>query len=259
MGALGGAVRGYGPPAALLAALIGLWELGVRLFDVPDYLLPAPHQVADALSAERGMLLEATRVTVVEMTAGFAIAVAAALALACLLHASSVLRRAVYPLLIGSQTVPVVVFAPILVIAFGYDIRPKLVVVALVCFFPVAVNTLDGLRSVDRDLIRLMRSLDATRWGIFRRVEFPAALPSVFSGARVAATFAAIGAVFGEWAGSTDGLGYVMLQATPQLRTSLVFAAVVLLTLASVALFLLVSGLERLCVPWGGRGDRKDG
>jgi putative hydroxymethylpyrimidine transport system permease protein len=212
--------------------------------------LPAPDRVAATLWTDRRMLASATWVTTREMLIGYLIAVAAAVAIAVVLHAFVVVRRAAYPLLIGSQTVPIVVVAPILAIALGYGMAPKLVIVALVCFFPVVVNTVDGLRGVDPELLRLMRTLDATRWGTFRRVEFPAALPSLFSGARVAATFAAIGAVFGEWAGSTNGLGYVMTQATPQLETALVFAAIAILTVVSVALFAAVYGVQRLCAPW---------
>ena len=151
------------------------------------------------------------------------------------------LRRAVYPLLIGSRTIPIVVLAPILVILFGYGLLPKLVIVALICFFPIVVNGLDGLRQVDDDFLRMMRTLDANRWAIFRRVEFPGALPAIFSGMRIAATFAAIGAIFGEWSGASAGLGYVILQATPNLQTSRIFAAIVILTLIAMALFALVS------------------
>jgi putative hydroxymethylpyrimidine transport system permease protein len=240
----------YGPAALVLLALAGAWELATRVGGIPNYLLPSLDQVFTALWQDRSVLGAATRVTVTEMLLGFLIAAAAALLLATLLHMSATLRRAVYPLLIGSQTIPVVVLAPILAIAFGYNIAPKLAIVGLVCFFPLVVNTLDGLRSVDPQLIKLMRTLDSSRWGTFCRVEFPSALPSVFSGARIAATFAAIGAVFGEWSGSTKGLGYVMLQATPQLQTSLVFAAIFVLTAMSVAIFLLVSVAERLLAPW---------
>jgi putative hydroxymethylpyrimidine transport system permease protein len=159
-----------------------------------------------------------------------------------------------YPLLIGSQTIPIVVLAPILVILLGYGILPKLVIVALICFFPIVVNGLDGLRAVDDDFIHMMRTLDATRWGIFRRIEFPAALPAIFSGMRIAATFASIGAVFGEWSGASAGLGFVMLAATPNLQTARIFAAILILTIIALALFALVSLLERLLVPWAPRG-----
>jgi putative hydroxymethylpyrimidine transport system permease protein len=150
--------------------------------------------------------------------------------------------------------VPVVVLAPILVILLGYNIKPKLVIVALICFFPIVVNGVDGLRSVDPELIRMMKTLDASRLSTFRRVEFPSALPSFFSGIRIAATFAAIGAVFGEWSGSTSGLGYIMQAATPSLATARILSAIVLLTAISLALFILVYVVERLTIPWA-RGE----
>ena len=131
-----------------------------------------------------------------------------------------------------------------------------MLLVALVCFFPVVVNTLDGFASTDPQLLRMMRTLDGTRWASFRKIEFPASLTSMFSGLRIAATYASIGAVFGEYGGSQNGLGYVMIQATPQLQTALVFAAILLLSLMSMALFLLVSGTERLIAPWAHEGNR---
>ncbi|GAA3048065.1 ABC transporter permease [Actinokineospora globicatena] len=224
--------------------MVALWELVVALADIPAYLFPAPSAIVRAAVDDRALLADASLVTATEVVLGLLIAVAVALVIAVALHFSPLLSKTVFPLLIASQTVPVVVLAPILAIAFGYGIVPKLVIVALICFFPVVVNALDGLRSVDPDLPRLMRTLDASRWAIFTRVEFPWALPRLFSGVRVAATYAPIGAVFGEWSGSTDGLGFVMLQATPQLRTALVFAAIVVLTVQSVALFLIVRVLE---------------
>jgi putative hydroxymethylpyrimidine transport system permease protein len=187
------------------------------------------------------------------MLLGFALAVAAGLLLAVALHLSGTLRRALYPLLISSQTIPVVVLAPVLVILLGFDLAPKLAIVALVCFFPIVVNTVDGLRSVDPELVRMMRTLDGSRWAILKRVELPWALPLAFSGMRVAATYAAIGAVFGEWAGSSAGLGYLMLQATPNLDTPRIFAAIVILTALSLGLFLLIRLVERRVVGWAVR------
>jgi putative hydroxymethylpyrimidine transport system permease protein len=245
----------YGPPALLVLGGVGLWELIVRLARVPGYLLPAPSQIAADLKADWPVLEPALLVTLREVLLGFAIAVVAGVGLAVLLHLSPVARRAVYPLLIGSQTVPIIVLGPILVILLGYGIAPKLVIVALICFFPIVVNGIDGLRSVDGELITMMRTLDASRRAILRRVEFPAALPAIFSGMRIAATFASIGAVFGEWSGSNQGLGYVMLEATPNLLTARIFAAIVLLTAIALLLFAAVSLLERLLVPWAPRGE----
>jgi putative hydroxymethylpyrimidine transport system permease protein len=239
-----------------LLALIAMWEAIIRVFDVPKYLFPAPSQVALALRDDWSTyLLPAMWVTMNEIVQGFVIAAVAGVALAIVLHIFGPLRRAVYPLLIASQTIPIVVLAPILVIVLGFGLAPKLVIVALICFFPIVVNGLDGLRSVDEEFIRMMRTLDAGRWAIFKRIEFPAALPSIFSGLRVAATFAAIGAVFGELSGASAGLGYVIQQATPNLQTARIFAAIVILSLIAFALFALVSLLERIFVPWAPRGN----
>lgn len=252
-GRLRAAARSYGGAILLTLALIVAWEVIVRAAHVPEYLLPAPTQVLADLKTDWVILGPAMWVTLKEVLLGFVIAAAAGIGLAVVLHLYTPLRRAMYPILIGSQTIPVVVLAPILVILLGYGILPKLVIVALICFFPIVVNGLDGLRSVDDDFILMMRTLDASRWAIFRRVEFPAALPSIFSGMRIAATFASIGAVFGEWSGSNAGLGYVMLEATPNLLTSRIFAAILILTVISLVLFGLVSLLERLAVPWAPR------
>jgi putative hydroxymethylpyrimidine transport system permease protein len=245
--------RAYAGAVALSVGLLAAWEIIVRAARVPQYLLPAPTEVLADLKTDWVILGPAMWVTLREVLIGFVIATVAGIGLAVILHMFGPLRRAMYPILIGSQTVPVVVLAPILVILLGYGILPKLVIVALICFFPIVVNGLDGLRTVDDDFIRMMRTLDATRWGIFRRVEFPAALPSIFSGMRIAATFASIGAVFGEWSGSNAGLGYVMLEATPNLLTSRIFAAIFILTVISLVLFGLVSLLERIAVPWAPR------
>lgn len=252
-----GAIAQYWPTGALLVALVLLWQLAIRVFDVPNYVVPAPSEIFTALKSDWSTTLgSAVWTTLIEVLIGFGISVVAGIAIATILHWSPLTRRVVYPLLIGSQTIPIVVIAPVLAIIFGYTLLPKVLLVALVCFFPVVVNTLDGFASTDPQLLRMMRTLDGTRWAAFRKIEFPAALTSMFSGLRIAATYASIGAVFGEYGGSQNGLGYVMIQATPQLQTALVFAAILLLSLMSMALFLLVSGTERLIAPWAHEGSR---
>lgn len=247
--------KAYGLALLFTLVMLGIWEFYVWAFHVPKYLLPSPSGIVIALKNDwSSILAPAMWVSLREVLLGFLIAAVAGVGLAIVLHMFGPLRRAVYPLLIGSQTIPIVVLAPILVIILGYGIMPKLVIVALICFFPIVVNGLDGLRLVDDDFIHMMRTLDASRWSIFRKVEFPGALPSIFSGMRIAATFAAIGAVFGEWSGASAGLGYVMLQATPNLQTARIFAAILILTLIAMALFGLVSLLERLLCPWAPRG-----
>lgn len=243
------------PTLAVIALLAVWWEAASHWFGVPDYILPSLDSIFSTMADEwSGTLASATWVTTEEVLLGFALAIAVAAGLAVILHSSRILRNACYPLLIGSQAVPIVVIAPVLTIIFGFTITPKLVVVALVCFFPVVVNAVDGLAAVDPELLRVMRTLDGGRWAAFRRVEAPAALPSLFTGLRVAATYAPIGAVFGEFAGSQNGLGYLMLQATPQLETPLVFAAIFILTAEAIVLFVAVTMLERLCCPWAREG-----
>jgi putative hydroxymethylpyrimidine transport system permease protein len=251
-------VRKYAPSATIVVLAIVLWEGLCRLLAVPSYLWPEPSVIVRDLYNDGGLLGSATWVTLREVVYGFGIAILAGLAIGTALHLSAALRRAIYPILIASQSVPTVVLAPVLVLVMGFDIWPKLAIIALFTFFPIVVNTVDGLASVDRDYIRMMLTLDASRWSIFRRVEFPAALPLIFSGARIGATYAAIGAVFGEWAGSNGGLGYEMLQAQGQLETPRVFAAVLLVTSIAVVLFVLVSVVERLTIPWARTGTLAD-
>jgi len=161
-----------------------------------------------------------------------------------------VIERTVYPLLIASQTIPMVVLAPLFLIWFGYGLLPKVLITALVAYFPLAVNTVDGLRSGDRETLSMLRSMGAGRWQRFWLAKVPAALPSVFSGARIAVAFCVIGAVFGELVGAKEGLGYLMERAASQFETARVFAAIFILAFLGVGLFAAVALLERLLLPW---------
>jgi putative hydroxymethylpyrimidine transport system permease protein len=253
----GARVRGVLAPFAVVVLAVATWELAARweliadALSIEPFLIPAPSDIAEALWNDRELLAEDGWVTLREILLGFGLAVVAGLAFATVLHLSDTLRRAFYPLLVASQTVPIIVIAPILVVWFGFGITPKLVIIALICFFPITVNALDGLRSVDPDLIKLMRTLDASRLRIFTRGEAPSALPYAFSGAKVAVAVAVIGAVFGEWSGADSGLGHLMLQASAQLETARLFAAVVVLSAFAIALFGLLSLLERRIAWWG--------
>jgi putative hydroxymethylpyrimidine transport system permease protein len=243
-------------PALLLAMLIGAWQLAASsgaiasALNLEDFLVPSPAEIASALWENRSLLLDNSWVTLREILLGFACAVVAGLAIAVVLYLSTTLRLASYPLLIASQTIPIIAIAPILVVWFGFGIWSKLPIIALVCFFPITITTLDGLRSVDPETVKLMRSLDAGRWQILRRVAAPSALPYAFSGARIAAVFAPIGAVFGEWVGSDAGLGHLILQDNAQLETARVFASFVLLSAIALGLFGLVAVAERRIVTW---------
>ena len=249
--------RAWLPPLAIFCALLGIWELAARLDVIADalriepFLVPAPSDIAQSLWNDRSLLADNGWVTLQEVLAGFALSVAAGVGFAVLLHLSSTLRRAVYPLLVASQTVPIVVVAPILVVWLGFGIGPKLAIIALICFFPITVNTLDGLGAVDPDMVKMMRTLDATRWQTLSRVEAPTALPYFFSGAKIAVAVAVIGAVFGEWAGSSSGLGHLIQGASAQLQTARTFAAVAVLSALAIALFASLSALERRVAWWG--------
>jgi putative hydroxymethylpyrimidine transport system permease protein len=244
-------------PILLLAAAVGGWEALAKLGGIENYLLPAPSEVATALVEDWDLLGHDTWVTGQEVVLGFAIALAAGVLIAIALHLSPVLRRAVYPLVIASQAIPIIVIAPILVIWFGFGIAPKLIVIALICFFPIVVNTVDGLRSVEDDQVKMLRTLDGSRLQVFRYLELPTSLPYLFSGAKIAVAVAVIGAVFGELVGSDAGLGHAIQVGTAQLLTARVFAAVLILSVMAIALFGLVAALERWALPWAKLSERR--
>jgi putative hydroxymethylpyrimidine transport system permease protein len=233
----------------VLVALAG-WEALVRLGGVDELILPAPTQVLEALWDDRALLADDLAVTTWEVLLGLAAAVAAGAALGVAMHVSEPARRALRPLVIGSQAVPVPVIAPLVVLVLGFGLAPKVLLVGLVCFFPVAINLYDGLRDTDPDARKLLRSLDASRWQTLRMLEGPSALPAAFTGIKVAAAVAVIGAVFAEWSGSDSGLGHALLIANGQLETARAFAATLLLFLLAVALYGAVALLERRVVDW---------
>jgi ABC-type nitrate/sulfonate/bicarbonate transport system permease component len=247
-------MRRYAITALLLVGFVGLWQLVASLPGVDDLTLASPAETWHARRHDHSLLLDNALVTLEEVALGLAISVVAGVFFAVAMHLFRPLREAAYPLLVASQAIPIVVLAPIFVLAFDYGIGPKLAIVALISFFPITVNVLDGLRSVEPDLLKLMRSLGASRLGSLRRVELPWALPYFFSGLRIAASVSVIGAVFGEWAGADEGLGRLVLLGNNQLQTPRVYAGIVILTLMAVALFALATLAERVVCPW----NRKD-
>lgn len=236
--------------AVLVLALVGVWEGYAQFSGVDEIVLPAPSAIVIALHDDRALLWSNFTVTATEMGLGILLALVVGLACAVAIHFSSVLRRAVYPLLVSSQTIPIVLVAPLLIAWWGFGIGPKLAIVALVCFFPIVVPTLDALERVDADLRKLMRTFGASRWQTFRMVEAPAALPGLLTGAKLSVAVAAIGATFAELAGSESGLGNLMMKAIPQFETPRAFAAVLILSIFAVALFGLLALAERRLVPW---------
>ncbi|HEU5230380.1 MAG TPA: ABC transporter permease [Ktedonobacteraceae bacterium] len=243
-------LAGYGPAFMLTALLLLFWELYVRSGQISQRVLPTPTAVVQALVDNWDVIYGHTVQTLLETVIGLAIAIVLGLLLAALLDVSLWTRRAIYPLLVTSQTIPIIALAPLLVLWFGFDLTPKVIVVALYCFFPIAVACADGLLGSDPDLLKLMRSMRASRWQIFWLVRLPGAMPAFFSGLRIAATYSVTGAIFGEYVGAYQGLGIYMQTAAHSFAVVLVFAAIVVTALLSLALFALVSIVERIALPW---------
>lgn len=243
-------------PTLLLAALIGAWQLAASTGALADFLglesflVPSPAEIAESLWQNRSLLAENAWVTLQEIVLGLLCALAVGVGFAVAMHFSRIVRDAAYPLVIASQTIPIVVIAPILLVWLGFGIGPKIVVVALICFFPLTINVLDGLRSTDPQAVKLMRSLDASRWQIFRRVEAPNALTGFFTGAKIAVVLAPIGAIFGEWVGAGSGLGHLILEDNGKLEVAREFAAVAVLSWMALILMGLVALAERRVVTW---------
>jgi putative hydroxymethylpyrimidine transport system permease protein len=249
-------VRRWVLPALLLAALIGAWQLAASTGALADvlglesFLVPSPAEIGDSLWHNRSLLAENAWVTLREILFGLGCALVAGVGFAVLMHFSATVRDASYPLIVASQTIPVVVIAPILLVWLGFGIGPKIVVVALICFFPITVNVLAGLGSATPEAIKMMRSLNASRWQVFRRVEAPNALPGFFTGAKIAVVVAPIGAVFGEWVGGSSGLGHLILTDNAQLEVAREFAAVAVLSAMALVLIGLLALAERRVVTW---------
>lgn len=238
------------PPIGLLVVLLVLWEGYVRLAGLPPAILPAPSRIVAASLRSAGLLGWHAVWTLGETVAGFALAVAVAALCAVAIDFFVVVRRALLPLLVVSQTVPLVALAPLLVLWFGYGALPKVLVVALVCFFPLVIATVHGLAATDPELVKLYRTFGASRARIFRLVRLPTALPACFSGARIAVTYSVIGALFGEYVGAFRGLGIYLQTAKNAYRTDLVFGVIAVTAGLSLALYGLVVLIERLTIPW---------
>ena len=246
------------PALGLLAALILLWQWYASQPTIDAQILPTPLAVWGVLVGQREILWQHTLVTLQETVVGFTVALAAGVACGALIDFSPWLRRAIYPLLVASQTIPIIILAPLLVLWFGFGLLSKSIVVLLVCFFPIVVALADGLRSADPELIKLFRAFGAGRWRIFWSVRLPGALPTLFSGVRIAIAYSVIGAIFGEYVGSTAGLGFYMQLKQHSFATAGVLAAIVVTALLSVALFASVALVERLALPWYYLQRRRD-
>ncbi|HEV2551583.1 MAG TPA: ABC transporter permease [Stellaceae bacterium] len=234
-------------PALSLAILLA-WQFGVSMVGLSEFVLPTPWQIIRRIGVDHQLLLSSSLITISEVMAGFLLAAAGGIATALAIFYSTLFERAVYPILVALQTIPKVALAPLLVLYLGYDFAPKCFLAFLLAYFPVVISTVVGLQALDKSMVNLVRSMGAVEWQIFLKIRLPAALPNVFGGFKVAISLAVIGAVIGEYVAAERGLGYLQLQASSQFDTALSFAALVVIALIGVALFLAVERLERRVV-----------
>ncbi len=246
------------PPILLIAFALLAWHTVAVRSGLSAFILPSPVQVAGAAWETKHLLASAVGSTMLETIIGLAVAIALGVLIAASMDLVGFIRRALYPILVASQTVQILAIAPLLIIWFGFGLLPKVIIVVLVCFFPLAVNTADGLASADPDLIALLRSMGARRSQIWRMVRLPSALPSFFSGLRIAVTYSVVGATIGEWVGGSAGLGLYMLRSKNALATDQVFVAIVITSAISIGLFSLIYLLERSALPWYHSAQRKE-
>ena len=237
------------PIGLVLVVLLG-WQVYVWLSDIRPQTLPGPVRIVRESVESAGAIWEHSLVTMSEVAAGFAISIVCALALGLILDMSAAVRRAVYPLIVASQAVPIPVVAPLMIVWFGFGVTPKIIVIGLFTFVPIVLGFAAGLAATERPTTDLMRTFGASRWQMYRYVKIPAALPDFFTGLRIAAIYAVLGAIFGELAGATDGLGIFLEQSRLSFRTDLVFGAIFVVTIMSYLLFLAVVLLERRVIPW---------
>ena len=248
-------LENWGLPAVTLVATLVLWQAATKILHIPLWLVPAPSDIVAALLERGGGLWGHIWVTFYETVLGFLLAIVLGVPLAVLVVHSRLVGNAVYPLILITQSIPKVAFAPILLIWLGYGDFPKVLVAFLVAFFPVVVDTATGLQSPAPQLLDLARQLSASQFQIYTKIRFPSALPHFFSGLKVAITLAVIGAVIGEFVGSERGLGFLVVQSTSHFKTPLAFAAMSLLALMAIVLFFAVVAVERLLCPWYGRTE----
>lgn len=244
------------PVTLLVIVLLGLWEAGIHLFKVPVFVLPAPSQIASVLFLQQPALASAAWITAKEVFYGFVLSSIVGAVCAILIARFDRLGSALYPLMVVFQNVPKIALAPLFILWFGYDLQPKILLIVVIAFFPVALNMLVGLRSADPNLIALMRSVGAGRTEILRRVQIPNSLPSLMAGIKVAITLSVIGAIVGEFAGASAGLGYLIEFASTQMQTPLVFAALVEVSVLGVVFYYAVEWLEYRYITWNAASSR---
>ena len=238
-------IFGWLPAIATIVGLLIVWEVLVDVMEVQEWLLPSPTVIVTELFDSFSLLTLHAGTTMSEIVLGFIVSIAFATTLASGIVWSRAVERSIYPIIIGSQTIPIITLAPLLIIWVGTDIMSKVIVVVLFAFFPIVISLVTGLRSVDQEMVDMFRTLGASPWQIFRKLMIPSALPGFFAGLKVAAVVSVIGAVIGEWVGASAGLGWLMKVSGPQFQTARVFAAIVVLSVLAMALFAAVIAIEK--------------
>lgn len=242
--------RKYAPSLFFLIIIVAVWQLTVNKFQIPPWLLPSPSQIFEALWETKGLIWEHTTMTILETTVGLFLAVILGIATSTLMTLVPYTRRVFYPFLIISQTIPIIAIAPLLLLWLGYGLLPKILIIVLVCFFPITITLLEGLELSDLDLLHLLQSMGASKWQIFSLIRWPHAMPSLFSGLKIAATYSVMTAVISEWLGASRGLGVYLLRSSNNFLTDRVFAAIIAITILSFLYYAVIILLTRFVLPW---------
>jgi len=237
-------------PIFFFIFIIGVWELISRTGNVEPFILPAPTIIIKSLFANFNLIYKHILITAYETAAGFFIAVILGVIFAILMDSVMIIKKILYPLLVTSQTIPIITLAPLFIMWFGYGYLPKILIVVLICFFPITVSLMQGLSSVDLDYIKMLKSMGGSKKQIYSFVKLPASMPNFFSGLKIAATYSIMGATIGEWVGGKDGLGVYMLRAKHSFATEKVFGAILVITVLSILLLKLIELVERKSMPW---------
>lgn len=240
----------YSPAVVFLVLLLSTWQFTINKYDIPTWLLPSPLKVAEALWSTKALIWSHAKITIFETTTGFFLAIVLGILVSTLLTLFPFSKRIFYPFLIFSQTVPLIAVAPLLILWLGYGLLPKIIIVILVCFFPIAVSMIEGLEVSDRDLLNLMRSMGASNWQVFYQVRWPHAMPSLFAGLKISATYSVMAAVIGEWLGASQGLGVFLTRSSNNFLTDRVFAAIIAISALSLLYFTIITLLTRYLLPW---------
>ncbi|MCY6485681.1 ABC transporter permease [Clostridium aestuarii] len=237
-------------PILFQIILLFIWQLVVDRGVIERYILPSPIDVISALIDILPNIKVHIYITLKEAMLGFIISIILAVILALLMDNVKIIRRSIYPILVISQTIPIIVLAPLFAMWFGFGMQPKIIIVVLVCFFPIVISLMDGLNSVDKDMINLLKSMGANKLQIFKIVKFPASIVNFFSGLRIAATYSIMGAVIGEWVGADKGLGFYMIRVKHSFAIDKVFAVVLIIIALSMVLFGILYLIQYILMPW---------